>query len=54
MAILGKTNWWMPNWLERVLPHVAIESEEDVEAGASEIDDIEDPDEPKEPQSVGV
>jgi RND superfamily putative drug exporter len=54
MAILGKTNWWMPNWLERVLPHVAIESEEDVEAGASEIDDIEDPDEPKEPQPVGV
>lgn len=54
MAILGKNNWWMPGWLEKVLPHIAVESEEDVEAGASEIDDIEDPDEPKasEPASV--
>ena len=30
--------------LDKVLPHVAVESEEDIEAGASEIEDIE-PDE---------
>ncbi len=46
MAILGKANWWLPGWLDKVLPHVAVESEEDIEAGASEIEDIEDPDEP--------
>ena len=41
MAILGPANWWLPGWLDKVLPHVAVESEEDVEAGASEIEDIE-------------
>jgi len=53
MTILGKSNWWLPGWLDKVLPHVSIESEEDIEAGASEIEDIEDPDE-KESQPVGV
>jgi putative drug exporter of the RND superfamily len=50
MAILGKANWWLPGWLDRVLPHVAVESDEDIEAGASEIEDIE----PDEPARVGV
>ena len=51
MAILGKANWWLPGWLDRILPHVAVESEEDIEAGASEIEDIEEPEE-REPASV--
>jgi RND superfamily putative drug exporter len=50
MAILGKANWWLPGWLDRVLPHVSVESDEDIEAGASEIEDIE----PDEPARVGV
>ena len=41
MAILGPANWWLPGWLDKVLPHVAVESDEDIEAGASEIEDIE-------------
>ena len=41
MTIFGKANWWLPGWLDRVLPHVSVESEEDIEAGAAEIDDIE-------------
>ena len=45
MAILGKANWWLPGWLDKVLPHVAVESDEDIEAGASEIEDIDVPDE---------
>ena len=53
MTILGKANWWLPGWLDKVLPHVSVESEEDIEAGASEIEDIEDPDE-KESQPVSV
>uniref|UniRef100_UPI0025CD08AD MMPL family transporter n=1 Tax=Nocardioides sp. TaxID=35761 RepID=UPI0025CD08AD len=25
MALLGRGNWWLPSWLDRVLPHVSIE-----------------------------
>lgn len=52
MAILGKNNWWIPGWLDKVLPHVSVESEEDLEAGASEIDDIPDLDEKPEAARV--
>jgi RND superfamily putative drug exporter len=36
MSILGKANWWVPGWLDRILPRVHIEPGED------EIADIED------------
>ncbi|GAA3813949.1 MMPL family transporter [Nocardioides panacisoli] len=26
MALLGKANWWLPAWLDRVLPQVTVES----------------------------
>ena len=45
MTVLGPRNWWLPGWLDRLLPHVSVESEHDIEAGASEIDDIVEPDE---------
>jgi RND superfamily putative drug exporter len=25
MALLGRANWWLPGWLDRLLPHVDIE-----------------------------
>ena len=25
MALLGKANWWLPAWLDRILPHLTIE-----------------------------
>ncbi|WP_395691330.1 MMPL family transporter [Nocardioides sp.] len=25
MALLGRANWWLPAWLDRVLPHLSIE-----------------------------
>ena len=28
MVLLGKRAWWMPSWLERVVPHISIEGEE--------------------------
>jgi len=28
MHYLGRANWWMPPWLERVVPHVAVEATE--------------------------
>jgi RND superfamily putative drug exporter len=30
MHYIGKANWWMPKWLDRVVPHVAVEATEDV------------------------
>ena len=26
MALLGKANWWLPTWLDRILPRLTIES----------------------------
>jgi len=52
MSIFGTANWWLPEWLNKVLPHFSVESPEDIEAGASEIEDIADPDEKSE--RVGV
>ncbi len=48
MTIFGKANWWLPGWLERVIPHVSVESEEDIAAGAAEIEDIVEPGEESE------
>ena len=28
MALLGKAAWWMPSWLDRILPHISIEGED--------------------------
>ena len=27
MALLGDANWWLPGWLDRILPHLDIEGE---------------------------
>ncbi len=29
MHYLGRANWWMPSWLDRVVPHVAVEAAEE-------------------------
>ena len=26
MHAIGKANWWMPKWLDRIVPHVAVEA----------------------------
>jgi RND superfamily putative drug exporter len=25
MALMGDANWWLPGWLDRMLPHVDVE-----------------------------
>ena len=25
MALMGRANWWLPAWLDRILPHVDID-----------------------------
>jgi RND superfamily putative drug exporter len=27
MELLGRANWWLPRWVDRVLPHVNVEAE---------------------------
>jgi RND superfamily putative drug exporter len=52
MTIFGKANWWLPDWLSRILPHISVESEQDIEAGAAEIQDIVEPAEEAAPTRV--
>jgi putative drug exporter of the RND superfamily len=32
MELLGDANWWMPRWLDRILPNIHIEGDAAVEA----------------------
>jgi RND superfamily putative drug exporter len=32
MELLGKANWWLPSWLDRILPRVSIEAPAEVAA----------------------
>jgi RND superfamily putative drug exporter len=34
MHLSGNTNWWLPRWLDRLLPHLAIEPPEHTQAPA--------------------
>jgi len=43
MTIFGKANWYLPDWLSRVLPHVSVESEHDIELGDEDIVDVTEP-----------
>ena len=27
MALMGRANWWLPGWLDRLLPHLSLESD---------------------------
>ena len=40
MELLGERNWWIPRWLDRLLPRVDIERG-DIERGGIERGDIE-------------
>ncbi|HEY0520943.1 MAG TPA: hypothetical protein VGC84_15745, partial [Ilumatobacteraceae bacterium] len=26
MSLLGRANWWLPSWMQRILPHIDFES----------------------------
>jgi RND superfamily putative drug exporter len=40
MALLGKANWWLPTWLDRVLPHLTIEGSADDAQPAPKVDEL--------------
>ena len=35
MHLLGRANWWLPRWLDRSLPHLAIEPAQEAPAAPS-------------------
>ncbi len=37
MELLGDRNWWIPNWLDRILPHVQVEGHPDLDAELAEL-----------------
>jgi len=37
MELLGDANWWLPKWLDRVLPNVHIEGEKDLDHEIEEL-----------------
>ncbi|MDQ3294904.1 MAG: MMPL family transporter, partial [Actinomycetota bacterium] len=37
MELLGDKNWWLPRWLDRLIPHVAVEGTSE----AAPLDDVE-------------
>jgi putative drug exporter of the RND superfamily len=37
MAMLGRWNWWLPAWLDRILPGVSVEgADPELEAATQE------------------
>jgi RND superfamily putative drug exporter len=43
MALLGDRNWWLPGWLDRILPHLDIEGGVGLDpiAGTADDDDLD-------------
>jgi RND superfamily putative drug exporter len=37
MELLGDRNWWLPRWLDRLLPTLHVEASDDLDA---ELDDL--------------
>jgi RND superfamily putative drug exporter len=44
MALLGDGNWWLPRWLDRILPHLDLEGAPEP-AGTSVSQPVTEPDE---------
>ena len=47
MELLGDKNWWLPKWLDRILPNIDVEGQAD-----HELDDEEETE--REPVGAGV
>ena len=41
MELLGDWNWWIPKWLDRILPSVRVEPAEDLDAELAQLDEAE-------------
>jgi RND superfamily putative drug exporter len=36
MVLLGDANWWLPGWLDRILPKMSLETASDLDADEEE------------------
>jgi RND superfamily putative drug exporter len=41
MELLGDRSWWIPKWLDRILPTVRVEPAEDLDAELAQLDEEE-------------
>ncbi len=41
MELLGEANWWLPRWLDRILPHLDVEGHTLAEVASDEEDDTD-------------
>ena len=48
MELLGDRNWWLPRWLDRLLPRIDIEGSPDDVSEIDEVDPDDDPDQQRE------
>ena len=54
MELLGERNWWLPGWLDRILPRLDVEGHvDDVEPDTGS-DTASDPEPDPEPEPAGV
>ena len=49
MELLGDANWWLPKWLDRLIPHVKVEVDELTAFDESQVADIDAEEKEKEP-----
>ena len=38
MELLGDKNWWLPKWIDRILPNIDVEAPPDLDAELAELD----------------
>jgi putative drug exporter of the RND superfamily len=51
MELLGDRNWWLPRWLDRILPRIDVEGTGD--DTLESIEEAEPAEEQREPVTVG-
>jgi RND superfamily putative drug exporter len=47
MELLGDANWWLPGWLDRILPHLDVEGPGSSTPAHADEGGPDDPDEPE-------
>ena len=47
MELLGDKNWWLPRWLDRILPVINVEGSPDTTAAHEELDELDEDVEPE-------
>jgi len=54
MELLGEANWWLPKWLDRILPHLAVEGAPEPGTPAPELAPVGGPEPDADPDAERV